>query len=101
MEAVFSTKMINHFNITVYGEVQGVFFRRTIKHEANRRGIAGFVRNELDGTVYIEAEAEEKVLDEFVVWLKSGAGAGGDYKISQVEVQPGHFKAFTGFEIKG
>ena len=79
--------------------------RRTIEHEAERKGIFGFVRNEPDGTVYIEAEGDEKTLDEFAAWLKAGAGSadaggGGDYKISQVEAEKGQFKAFSGFEIR-
>ncbi len=92
--------MLNHLNITVYGEVQGIFFRRTIKHEAGKRGVSGFVRNEPDDTVYIEAEGLEKVLSEFVNWLKAGAGGESDHKISKVEVEAGIFKAFDGFEIK-
>ena len=92
--------MLDHFNITLYGKVQGVFLRRTVEHEANRQGISGFVRNEPDGTVYIEAEAEEGKIQKFVEWLKAGAGGGGDFQISQVEIEKGTFKAFEGFEIR-
>ena len=92
--------MLDHLNITLYGQVQGVFLRRTVQHEAERQGIAGFVRNEPDGTVYIEAEAEEEKLKKFVDWLKAGAGGGGDFKITQVEVEKGAFKAFSEFEIR-
>ena len=56
--------MLNHLNITLYGKVQGVFLRRTIEHEAKRKGIAGFVRNEPDGSVYIEAEGEENNIEK-------------------------------------
>jgi len=92
--------MIEHLNINLYGKVQGVFLRRTVKHEASRQGINGFVRNEPDGTVRIEAEASEEVLGEFVNWLKAGAGEGGDFQISQVESEQGQFKAFSEFEIR-
>lgn len=92
--------MFNHLNITLYGQVQGVFLRRTVAHEAERKGIFGFVKNMPDGTVYIEVEGTEEVLNQLVAWLKAGASAGGDYKISQVEVSKGQFKAFSGFEIQ-
>lgn len=92
--------MLNHLNITLYGKVQGVFLRRTVHHEAHRQGIFGFVRNEKDSTVYIEAEGPEAVLDEFVNWLKAGAGGEGDYQIAQVEVSKGQFRAYDKFEIK-
>jgi acylphosphatase len=35
-------------------------------------GIKGFVRNEPDGSVYIEAEGEEKNLDMFLAWCRKG-----------------------------
>ena len=85
--------MINHLNITIYGDVQGVFFRRTVKHAARRLGISGFVRNESDGSVYLEAEADGKVLEKFTDWLKAGASA-GPHKVSRVEVKEGKFKAW-------
>ena len=97
--------MLNHLNITLYGKVQGVFLRRTVQHEAERRGISGFVRNETDGTVYIEAEGDVEKITQFVSWLKAGAGsadggAGGDFKITQVDADPGQFKAYDSFEIQ-
>ena len=92
--------MIQHLNITLYGQVQGVFLRRTVEHEANRRGIVGCVRNEPDGTVYVESEAEEATLKKFVEWLKAGASGGGDFQIAQVEIEEGTFKAFSEFEIR-
>ena len=48
--------MIKHFDITVQGKVQGVWFRDSTMKEAKRLGINGFVRNEPDGSVYVEAE---------------------------------------------
>ena len=91
--------MINHLNITIYGEVQGVFMRRTVAHEAKRKGISGFIRNEPYGAVYLEVEAEEKILDEFISWLRKGAGE-GMHKVQRVEVDKGEFRAFNSFEIQ-
>ncbi len=90
--------MFKHFNIAIFGRVQGVFFRRTVRHEASRRGIAGFVRNEPDGTVRIEAEGDEEALQEFVRWIKSGAGD-GLHEVKEVEVSEGPFKMLEGFEV--
>lgn len=58
--------------IRIYGRVQGVFFRHTSRREAERLGIVGFVRNEPDGSVYLEAEGEEKALQEFLGWCHRG-----------------------------
>ncbi|MEK7554646.1 MAG: acylphosphatase [Patescibacteria group bacterium] len=85
-------------DVVILGRVQGVFFRRTVKHEAARRGISGFIRNEPDGTVRIEAEGNEDALKEFTEWLKGGAGE-GLHEIGEVEVSEGAFKMLEGFEV--
>jgi len=91
--------MFKHFNIAIFGRVQGVFFRRTVRHEANRLGIFGFIRNDPDGSVYIEAEGLEEKLTEFIMWIKAGAGE-GMHSVGQVDVVSGSFKALEGFEIR-
>lgn len=58
--------------ITVSGKVQGVFYRASTEKEAKKIGLAGFVRNESSGNVYIEAQGTEKQLAEFVKWCKRG-----------------------------
>ncbi|MEP7168648.1 MAG: acylphosphatase, partial [Bacteroidota bacterium] len=54
------------FQIIVKGNVQGVFFRKYTRITANMLGIKGFVKNELDGYVYIEACGESKALEKFI-----------------------------------
>jgi len=58
--------------IRVTGKVQGVFFRAFTKEKADELAIAGFVRNEANGDVYIEAEGEEELLTSFTNWCKHG-----------------------------
>lgn len=50
----------------VEGLVQGVGFRYTTKQVADRIGVSGIVRNENDGTVYIEANGEVDKIAEFI-----------------------------------
>ena len=64
--------MVKHFNIKVHGRVQGVFFRASTTTQADALRINGFVRNERDETVYIEAEGEEENLMEFLAWCQRG-----------------------------
>ena len=64
--------MTKHISIRIHGEVQGVFFRATAKVQAQERGLLGFVRNENDGSVYIEAEGDERDLLAFLEWCRSG-----------------------------
>ncbi len=63
---------MKHISIIVSGKVQGVFFRISTEKEAKKIGVTGFVRNEKDGTVYIEAQGTEKQLDDLVEWCKRG-----------------------------
>ena len=59
--------------ITVYGRVQGVGFRYYTYKKAHMLGIKGFVRNEPDGTVYIEAVApNEHNMETFIDYIKRG-----------------------------
>ncbi len=86
--------MIKHLNIKIYGAVQGVFFRTNAKKEAENLSIAGFVRNERDGTVYIEAEGEEKSLDEFLKWCRKGPDSA---QVEKIEVETEPVKNFSEF----
>jgi acylphosphatase len=58
--------------IHISGRVQGVFFRASTKAKAEELGVFGYVQNESDGSVYIEAEGEENVLEDFIAWCKRG-----------------------------
>ena len=72
-----------HLRIT--GQVQGVFFRRSAKIEAEKLGIVGWVRNESDGSVEIMAQGEKKNVDKFIKWCKKGPPFA---KVKKVEVEP-------------
>ena len=58
---------------TVYGRVQGVFFRSFVSRQATQLGLTGYVRNLPDGrTVEVHAEGERKQLAELLSYLKIG-----------------------------
>lgn len=89
--------MLKHFNITVYGRVQGVFFRTTTQEKAIGLGLTGFVKNMPDGTVYIGAEGEEEALKKLVAWCYRGSyGA----KVVSVEVREGELERYEEFDIE-
>ena len=52
--------------IRVFGNVQAVGYRALVKMIARRMGVKGLIRKLEDGSVEVFAEAEEKVLDEFL-----------------------------------
>jgi len=58
---------------TVYGRVQGVFFRSFVSRQATQLGLTGYVRNLPDGrAVEVHAEGERKQLEELISYLKIG-----------------------------
>lgn len=87
---------MKHINIKVTGKVQGVFFRASTKAVADQMGVRGFVKNEKDGSVYIEAEAVEMILDMFMDWCKEGPEKA---KVENVEVSEGELKNYRNFEV--
>ena len=90
--------MAKHYNIKVSGRVQGVFFRVSTQREASRLGLAGFVRNEPDGSVYIEVEGEQDVIDKLLTWLRKGGPPQG--MVNEVDLEAGALINFTRFEIR-
>lgn len=88
--------MVRHFNIRVSGKVQGVFFRASTKDQAVIFGVKGFVRNESNGDVYIEAEAEESQLNEFLKWCGHGPSRA---RVDNLNVEEGPLKNFARFEV--
>jgi acylphosphatase len=63
---------VTHYHIIVHGIVQGVGFRFFTMREAMRNGINGWVRNNGNGTVEIDAEGGEEGMAEFVKALGMG-----------------------------
>lgn len=57
---------------TVYGHVQGVYFRQATQQAARRLGLSGWVANERDGTVRVVAEGEEATLEQLLDFLHDG-----------------------------
>ena len=84
-------------NIRIYGQVQGVFFRRMAKDEADSLGLTGWVRNDRDGSVEIMAVSDKKRLAKFLAWCKKGPPFA---KVERVEVDWSKATSeFEGFEI--
>ncbi|MGX5820564.1 acylphosphatase [Chitinophaga lutea] len=85
-----------HREITVKGNVQGVYFRATARSVAVRLGLTGAVKNLPDGNVWIVAEGPADAMQEFIDWCRLGpTGA----KVSSLEIVEGPVEEYRGFEI--
>jgi acylphosphatase len=59
-------------HLRVHGHVQGVFFRATTRQRAQQAGVAGWVRNDPDGTVEMLLEGAPGAVDAVESWVRSG-----------------------------
>jgi acylphosphatase len=92
----FPTKMNKHLDITVAGQVQGVMFRASTKAVADQLGVKGFVLNDADGSVFIEAEGDAIALDMFLDWCKEGPEHAN---VISVQSDEGELKNYRNFEV--
>ncbi len=58
--------------VIVRGRVQGVFFRQACQREAVAMGVAGWIRNNNDGTVEAELEGDPDAVERIVSWMRVG-----------------------------
>ncbi|NNV57088.1 acylphosphatase [Limnovirga soli] len=88
--------MIKTVNITVYGKVQGVFYRASAKQMADNLGIQGWVKNTSQGNVAILATGDEFALQQFISWCKQGPSRA---LVTDVEINYCDTVLITGFTI--
>ena len=82
---------------TVYGRVQGVFFRDFVARRADELGVTGYVHNLPQGTVKVTAEGERKQLERLLGYLKEGPPAA---KVEKVVVEWGKYTGnYPNFKI--
>ncbi|HKL37895.1 MAG TPA: acylphosphatase [Bacteroidales bacterium] len=89
--------MKNALAITIQGNVQGVGFRFSAVHKAQELDIKGFIKNQPNGTVYIEAEGEPGRLNDFVNWCWQGPPAARVENATKQEIP---VQDFTRFGVK-
>jgi len=82
--------------IIIRGKVQGVWFRVSTRNKAQALGVYGVVKNQSDGSVYIEAEGDELVLKNFVAWCYEGSEFS---RVDTVDILEIEKKDFTSFKI--
>ena len=61
--------------LVIRGRVQGVWFRESMRLEAERLGVTGWVRNRMDGTVEAVVQGEASAVEAMVRWARRGPEA--------------------------
>ena len=79
--------------LVIHGRVQGVFFRESMRLEAERLGVAGWVCNRRDGTVEAVVHGAQEAVELLTQWAHRGPA---DAQVSSVDVSPaeGTFERF-------
>jgi acylphosphatase len=83
--------------VVVHGEVQGVFFRETTRRRARRNAVAGWVRNNDDGTVEAWFEGDPDDVDVMVHF--AGIGPSGAH-VRSVDVEDVEPEGLREFEVR-
>jgi acylphosphatase len=84
-------------HIKVHGRVQGVFFRDSTRREAERAGLAGWVRNCSDGTVEAVFEGDDDAVGRMVDWVREGPGRADVDRVDVDEEEP---EGLSGFDVR-
>lgn len=83
-------------HLLISGRVQGVWFRESMKREAERLGVTGWVRNLADGRVEAAVCAEETHLNAILKWAAKGPPLARVNGIEHSEFSPDEM--FSSFE---
>lgn len=81
--------------LVIHGRVQGVYFRDSMRREAQNLSVAGWVRNRSDGTVEAAVHGAPADVDAIVRWAYHGPERA---QVERVEIEP-HEGSYTSFEI--
>ncbi len=77
------------------GRVQGVFFRESMRIEAGRQGVTGWVRNHKDGSVEAVVQGPAAAVDRMVDWAHRGPQHARVASVEVSDAEPGDFDRFV------
>lgn len=80
----------------IHGTVQGIFFRKFLKEQADKLGIFGFVRNLEDGRVETLLEGDSKLVNDMIEICRQGPKHG---QIKRLDIVDEKFQGFNEFKI--
>ena len=81
----------------VYGRVQGVFFRDSLRERARAHGVSGWVRNRSDGAVEAVLEGDANHVERVVRFCETGPPHA---RVERVDVCDEVPEGLSGFAIR-
>jgi acylphosphatase len=83
--------------VVARGRVQGVFFRDSVRREAEAAGVSGWVANRPDGAVEAVFEGDAGAVERLLGFVRGGPGRA---EVEDVEVQEEEPEGLEGFEVR-
>lgn len=89
---------MQRFFVNVKGRVQGVGFRYFCRETALEFGVSGWVKNESDGSVSLEAQASANILNKYIDRVSRGPSFS---KVTDLKKDENpYLKGDSGFSIR-
>jgi acylphosphatase len=82
--------------VRAHGRVQGVFFRDSVRRQAEAGGVAGWARNCSDGTVEAVFEGDPEAVERLVEATRRGPGHA---QVEQLDVADEEPEGLSGFDV--
>lgn len=83
--------------VLIHGQVQGVFFRDTMRRRAQARNVTGWVTNRGDGTVEAALEGREADVEALLGFCRQGPA---DAEVERVDVREEPPEGSSEFKIE-
>jgi acylphosphatase len=84
-------------HVVVHGRVQGVWYRQSCRDEATANGVAGWARNNDNGTVEAVLEGQPLAVMRVLEWMRRGPPAAAVTKVTTTEEEP---RGEQGFAVR-
>jgi acylphosphatase len=84
-------------HVVVHGRVQGVFFRDSMRREAERLAVGGWARNCSDGTVEAVFEGPQDAVEAMIAWCHHGPPRA---RVVSLDVHDESHEGLTTFDIR-
>jgi acylphosphatase len=82
--------------LVISGRVQGVWFRESMRQEATRHGVHGWVRNCRDGTVEAVLHGPEDAVRVLIDWAHAGPPQAEVIAVAVMDEEG----SFAGFDVR-
>lgn len=80
--------------VIAHGQVQGVFFRATVKEQADAHGVAGWARNRADGSMEACFEGMPSAVESLVAYCADGPEKARVSRLDVIEEEPQGIRGF-------